>query len=131
MNEKNILFRKALDLAENIGYNVSPRPPVGAIITLKGKIIGEGVTTIYPLKHAEINAIENAKKKIKSLQGCVLYSTLEPCFHTGHTGPCVDKIIESGINKIIIGSIDPNPEVNMKSIDKLKIGRILYKIGSS
>ena len=120
MNEKNILFKKALDLAENISYKVSPRPPVAAIVTQNGKIIGQGVTTINPLKHAEINAIDDAKKKLKSLDNCTLYSTLEPCFHTGHTGPCVDKIIESGIKKIIIGSIDPNPKVNNKSIDKLK-----------
>ena len=43
MNEKNILFKKALDLAENISYKVSPRPPVAAIITQNGKIIGQGV----------------------------------------------------------------------------------------
>ena len=74
MNEKNILFKKALDLAENISYKVSPRPPVAAIVTQNGKIIGQGVTTINPLKHAEINAIDDAKKKLKSLDNCTLYS---------------------------------------------------------
>ncbi len=120
MNEKTNLFKKALELAENLSYKVSPRPPVAAIVAYKGEIIGEGVTTIDPLKHAEVNAIDAAKEKLKSLKDCVLYTTLEPCFHTGNTGPCVDRIIESGIKKIIIGSVDPNPKVNKKSIDKLK-----------
>ena len=120
MNEKNSLFIKALELAENLSYKVSPRPPVAAIVTYKGEIIGEGVTTIDPLIHAEVNAINLAEEKLKSLKDCVLYTTLEPCFHTGNTGPCVDRIIESGIKKIIIGSVDPNPKVNKKSINKLK-----------
>ena len=120
MNEKNNLFKKALELAENLSYKVSPRPPVAAIVTYKGEVIGEGVTTIDPLIHAEVNAINSAQEKLKSLKGCVLYTTLEPCFHTGNTGPCVDRIIESGIKKIIIGSVDPNPKVNKKSIKKLK-----------
>ena len=120
MNEKNNLFKKALELAENLSYKVSPRPPVAAIVAYKGEVIGEGVTTIDPLKHAEVNAINAAQEKLKSLKDCVLYTTLEPCFHTGNTGPCVDRIIESGLKKIIIGSIDPNPKVNKKSINKLK-----------
>ena len=120
MNEKNSLFIKALELAENLSYKVSPRPPVAAIVTYKGEIISEGVTTIDPLIHAEVNAINAAEEKLKSLKDCVLYTTLEPCFHTGNTGPCVDRIIESGIKKIIIGSVDPNPKVNKKSINKLK-----------
>ena len=120
MNEKNNLFKKALELAENLSYKVSPRPPVAAIVTYKGEIISEGVTTIDPLIHAEVNAINAAEEKLKSLKDCVLYTTLEPCFHTGNTGPCVDRIIESGIKKIIIGSVDPNPKVNKKSINKLK-----------
>ncbi len=120
MNDKNKLFIKALELAENLSYKVSPRPPVAAIVTYKGEIIGEGVTTIDPLIHAEVNAINAAEEKLKSLKDCVLYTTLEPCFHTGNTGPCVDRIIESGIKKIIIGSVDPNPKVNKKSINKLK-----------
>ena len=120
MNEKNSLFIKALELAENLSYKVSPRPPVAAIVTYKGEIISEGVTTIDPLIHAEVNAINAAEEKLKSLKDCVLFTTLEPCFHTGNTGPCVDRIIESGIKKIIIGSVDPNPKVNKKSINKLK-----------
>ena len=131
MSEKNIVFERALELAENLIESVSPRPPVASIITHKGKIIGEGVTTNSPLKHAEINAIDQAKNKIQSFEECTLYSTLEPCFHRGNTGPCVDKIIESGIKNVVIGSVDPNPKVNKKSINKLKNNNINVELISN
>ena len=131
MSEKNIVFNKALELAENLVESVSPRPPVASIITLNGKIIGEGVTTNNPLRHAEINAINKAKDKIQSFEEITLYSTLEPCFHKGTTDPCVDKIIEYGIKKVVIGSIDPNPKVNKKSINKLKNNNVNVELISN
>ena len=131
MSEKNIVFKRALELAENLIESVSPRPPVASIITHDGKIIGEGVTTNSPVKHAEINAIDKAKDKIQSFEESTLYSTLEPCFHKGNTDPCVDKIIESGIKNVIIGSIDPNPKVNKKSINKLKNNNVNVELISN
>ena len=131
MSEKNIVFKRALELAENLIESVSPRPPVASIITHNGKIIGKGVTTNSPLKHAEINAIDQAKNKIQSFEESTLYSTLEPCFHRGNTGPCVDKIIESGIKNVVIGSVDPNPKVNKKSINKLKNNNINVELISN
>ena len=128
MSEENIIFKRALELAENIIESVSPRPPVASIITHKGKIIGKGVTTNNPLKHAEINAIDEAKDEIKSFEESILYTTLEPCFHKGNTDPCVDKIIESGIKNVVIGSVDPNPKVNKKSINKLKNNNVNVKL---
>ena len=131
MSEKNIVFKRALELAENLIESVSPRPPVASIITHDGKIIGEGVTTNSPLKHAEINAIDKAKDKIQSFEESTLYSTLEPCFHKGNTDPCVDKIIESGIKNVVIGSVDPNPKVNKKSINKLKNNNVNVELISN
>ena len=128
MSEENIVFNRALELAENINESVSPRPPVASIITYNGKIIGEGVTTNNPLKHAEINAIDKAKDEIQSFEESILYTTLEPCFHKGYTDPCVDKIIESGIKNVVIGSVDPNPKVNKKSINKLKNNDVNVKL---
>ena len=66
MSEKDTVFIKALELAENLTESVSPRPPVGSIITHNGKIVGSGVTTNNPLRHAEINALNIAKEKIQS-----------------------------------------------------------------
>ena len=65
---KRTIYLKALELAENLSYKVSPRPPVAAIVSYKGEVIGEGVTTIDPLIHAEINAIDDAQKKLESLE---------------------------------------------------------------
>ena len=131
MSEKDTVFIKALELAENLTESVSPRPPVGSIITHNGKIVGSGVTTNNPLRHAEINALNIAKEKIQSFTESTLYCTLEPCFHKGNTEPCVDKIIESGIKNVIIGSVDPNPKVNKKSINKLKKNNINVELVSN
>lgn len=112
-------FDQALNLAENISENISPRPPVGAIISKNGVVLGKGFTHPSPGNHAEINALENCKNKSKSVEGSTLYTTLEPCFHKGETEPCVDKIISSKISKVVIGQVDPNPKVYKKSIEKL------------
>ncbi len=110
-------FKEALSLAESVKGKVSPRPPVGAVIVKNSKILGRGHTSINPIKHAEIMAIEKAGE---NCEGSVLYTTLEPCYHYGSTSPCVDSIIKAGISKVITPLRDPNPEVNGKSIEKLK-----------
>ena len=115
MTEEFNQFEHALSIAENNPLNVSPRPRVGAVIFKNGKILGEGVTDKSPGNHAEINALEQSKSSTESFKNATLFSTLEPCFHKGETDPCVDKIIESGISKIVIGEIDPNPKVKGKS----------------
>lgn len=119
MTEEFNQFEHALTIAENNLLNVSPRPSVGAVIFKDNKVLGEGVTDKSPGNHAEINALEQCKNSSKSIKNATLFTTLEPCFHKGQTGPCVDKIIESGITKIVVGEIDPNPKVNGKSIKKL------------
>ena len=131
MTEEFNQFEHALTIAENNLLNVSPRPPVGAVLFKNGKILGEGVTDKSPGNHAEINALEQCKKSLTSLKNTTLFTTLEPCFHKGETDPCVDKIIESGISKIVIGEVDPNPKVNGKSIKKLKQNNIEVKYASS
>tara|TARA_B100001123_G_scaffold135763_1_gene157564 strand:+ start:25460 stop:26560 length:1101 start_codon:yes stop_codon:yes gene_type:complete len=119
MTENLNNYELALNLAENISVNLSPRPPVGAIITNEGELLGKGVTQPSPGNHAEINAILDCKNNNFSTKGSTMYTTLEPCFHEGETNPCVDKIIESGISQVFIGVVDPNPKVNEKSINKL------------
>lgn len=107
------------------GY-VSPNPMVGCVIVKDNKIIGEGYHARYGEEHAEVNAIKNATE---SVEGATLYVNLEPCIHYGKTPPCVDLIIESKIKKVVIGTIDPNPLVNGKGIEKLKKAGIEVKVG--
>ncbi|MGA1862642.1 bifunctional diaminohydroxyphosphoribosylaminopyrimidine deaminase/5-amino-6-(5-phosphoribosylamino)uracil reductase RibD [Deferribacter thermophilus] len=97
------------------GYTKT-NPIVGAIIVKDGRIIGKGYHEVYGGAHAEINAIKDA---IDSVVGADLYVTLEPCSIHGKTPPCVDAIIKSGIKRVFIGVVDPNPEVAGNGIKKL------------
>ncbi|MDM8128213.1 bifunctional diaminohydroxyphosphoribosylaminopyrimidine deaminase/5-amino-6-(5-phosphoribosylamino)uracil reductase RibD [Paraclostridium benzoelyticum] len=116
----------AINLARKGIGKVNPNPMVGAVIVKDNKIIGTGYHERYGGKHAEINAIENSRE---SLNGSTMYVNLEPCSHFGKTPPCVDKIIESKINKVVISSVDPNPLVQGKGVKKLRDAGIEVKVG--
>lgn len=107
----------ALQLAKNGIGKVSPNPLVGALIVKENKIVGSGYHEIYGGTHAEINAINNTKVDIK---GSTLYVTLEPCSHYGKTPPCVDRIIEKKIRRVVVGMIDPNPLVSGNGVKRLR-----------
>jgi diaminohydroxyphosphoribosylaminopyrimidine deaminase/5-amino-6-(5-phosphoribosylamino)uracil reductase len=119
-------MRKALQLAEKGRGFVSPNPVVGAVIVKKGKIIGKGFHKQFGKAHAEVNAINDAKEKIK---GATLYVTLEPCTFYGKTPACVDKLINSGLKRVVIATKDPNPRVFGKGIAILKKAGIETKVG--
>lgn len=106
----------ALELAKNGKGKVNPNPMVGAVIVKNNKIIGQGYHEEYGKIHAEINAINSAKE---SVENSTMYVTLEPCSHYGKTPPCVEKIIESKISKVVIASLDPNPLVSGTGVKKL------------
>ncbi|WP_195428116.1 bifunctional diaminohydroxyphosphoribosylaminopyrimidine deaminase/5-amino-6-(5-phosphoribosylamino)uracil reductase RibD [Clostridium sp. D46t1_190503_E9] len=116
----------AIDLAKNGKGKVNPNPLVGAVIVKNGKVIGQGYHKKYGGNHAEIEAINNSTE---SVEGATIYVTLEPCYHYGKTPPCVDKLISSKISRVVIGSLDPNPLVSGKSIDKLKQVGIEVNVG--
>jgi len=110
-------IRKTFRLAEKARGKTSPNPMVGCVIVKKGRVIAEGFHRRAGLPHAEIEALNNAEGDVK---GAVMYLNLEPCFHWGRTPPCVDRIISSGIKKVVISVKDPNPEVKGKSITKMR-----------
>lgn len=115
-----------LELAKRGTGNVSPNPLVGCVITRNDKIIGAGFHKEYGDEHAEINAINSVHE---SLEGSTLYVNLEPCSHYGNTPPCVDRIIEEKIKRVVIGTLDSNPIVNGKGIKKLKSAGVEVKAG--
>lgn len=115
-----------IELAKKSYGFVSPNPLVGCVIVKNKKIIGSGFHQKYGDKHAEINAIESAKQ---SLEGATLYVNLEPCSHFGKTPPCVDRIIKSGIKRVVVGTIDPNPLVSGRGIEILKNAGINVTVG--
>lgn len=110
-------MQRALELAKLGEGHVNPNPCVGAVIVKDGKIIGEGYHRKYGELHAERNALQNCRESPK---GADLYVTLEPCCHYGKTPPCTEAIIENGIKRVIVGSMDCNPLVAGKGIRILR-----------
>ena len=92
---------------ENLG-RTAPNPNVSAVIySSDGQLISEGAhNPALSTDHAEVVAI---KKAGAATRGATIVVSLEPCNHTGKTGPCVDAIIAAGISKVIYAVKDPNP----------------------
>lgn len=129
MEKNNFYINECINLAKKGAGFVSPNPLVGCIVVKNGKIIGKGYHKKYGDAHAEVNAINDAKKKGHKLNGSTLYLNLEPCSHFGKTPPCTDLIIKEKISKVVIGIKDPNPKVNGKGINKLKKAGINVEYG--
>ena len=116
----------ALEIAKKGIGEVSPNPLVGCLLVKNDRIIGAGYHQKFGANHAEINALENAKEPV---EGSTLFINLEPCSHYGKTPPCVDKIIENKIKRVVIGTLDMNPIVSGKGVQKLKSAGIDVKVG--
>ena len=113
-------MRKALSLAQKGKGKTSPNPMVGAVLVKDDCIIGEGYHPFRGAKHAEIIAIESCRENPKK---ATLYTTLEPCCHSGIgkiNPPCTERIVKEGIGKVVIGALDRNPKVSGKGIAFLK-----------
>lgn len=111
-------MQRAIEISMPFKYLVKPNPMVGALIVKNSQIVSEGAHQKYGEDHAEVNCFQALKEAITDEH--VMVCSLEPCNHQGKTGPCTEKIIASGIKKIIIGSLDPNPKVAGKGIKKLQ-----------
>jgi diaminohydroxyphosphoribosylaminopyrimidine deaminase/5-amino-6-(5-phosphoribosylamino)uracil reductase len=119
MSEALALARRGIALA-------SPNPCVGAVVVHNGDIVGRGFHTYDGMKHAEIIALDDAGERSR---GATLYLNLEPCCHTGRTGPCVDRVIAAGVRRVVAAMADPNPQVAGKSFEKLRAANIEVAIG--
>jgi len=120
--EKDEKFmRRCLELAAHGMGHVAPNPMVGSVIVCEDRIIGEGYHRIYGGPHAEVNAIESVEDKTL-LKKSTLYVNLEPCAHHGKTPPCSNLILEMGIPRVVIGSVDSNPQVAGKGMERLSKG---------
>ena len=113
-------MRLAMRLAKN-GYGAtSPNPMVGAVLVKRGKIIGRGWHHRAGLPHGEIEALRDAARRGENPQGATLYVTLEPCSTHGRTPPCCDAIKAAGIQRVIVGTLDPNPKHSGAGLQILK-----------
>jgi diaminohydroxyphosphoribosylaminopyrimidine deaminase / 5-amino-6-(5-phosphoribosylamino)uracil reductase len=119
-------MKMALDLAKKGRGFVNPNPMVGAVIVKEGKVLGKGYHKFFGGPHAEVYALKEAGENAKD--SC-LYVTLEPCSHYGKTPPCAKAIIKSGIKRVVIASVDPNPLVSGNGIKMLKAAGIEVDTG--
>lgn len=112
-------MRRALELATKGFPWAFPNPMVGAVIVSPdGSIIGEGYHRKCGGPHAEVNAVASVDNQ-NLLKSSTMYVTLEPCAHTGCTGPCARMIIDKKIPKVVVGCRDPFVKVNGKGIEML------------
>lgn len=119
-------MRRALRLAEKARGWTLPNPLVGAVLVKDGKRIGEGYHAKFGSAHAEVEALKSCSESPK---GATLYVTLEPCCHQGKTGPCTKAVIESGVAKVVLASLDPSDKVNGKGVAELRKAGIEVELG--
>ena len=116
---------RALELAERGRGTTYPNPVVGAVLVRKGMIVGEGWHERSGEAHAEVNALRAAGERAR---GATLYVTLEPCSHHGRTPPCADALIDAGVTRVVVGVLDPNPEVNGAGVARLRDAGVVVEV---
>jgi diaminohydroxyphosphoribosylaminopyrimidine deaminase / 5-amino-6-(5-phosphoribosylamino)uracil reductase len=119
---------RALSLAARGRGRTSPNPMVGAVVvTPDGVIVGQGFHERAGEPHAEVRALAEAGPRAR---GATLYCTLEPCCHVGRTGPCVDRIVDAGIARLVASTEDPNPKVGGRGFAYLRAHGVEVDVGS-
>jgi diaminohydroxyphosphoribosylaminopyrimidine deaminase / 5-amino-6-(5-phosphoribosylamino)uracil reductase len=99
------MMRRALALAQKGLFTTTPNPRVGCVVVKDQTVVGEGWHEKAGAPHAEIVALQSG-----SAEGATLYVTLEPCNHHGRTPPCVQKIVQSKVGRVVAAMRDPNPK---------------------
>lgn len=116
----------ALNYASRGLGSTAPNPSVGCVIVKDGHIISRGHTAIGGRPHAEVIALEKAGADAK---GATAYVSLEPCSHTGKTGPCTSALIEAGVKRVVVACLDPDPRVSGGGVMMLREAGIDVDVG--
>src|SRR5947207_11353517 len=124
-------MERALELALRGIALTSPNPAVGCVVLdCAGQVVGEGWHEYDLLDHAEVIALREAEQHAKQrLRGGTAYVTLEPCNHTGRTGPCTEALIAAGLKRVVAATVDPNPNVAGHGADRLRAAGIEVTLG--
>lgn len=126
MDQDQYYMKRALELAKSGLGQTSPNPSVGCVIVKNDTVIAEARTQNGGKPHAEATAIDMLRE---NSQGAIIYVTLEPCcISSADKVSCAEKIIKSSFKKVVIGTTDPNPEINGRSIQMLKQTGIEIKV---
>lgn len=120
-----LYLRQALDLArQSVGLS-NPNPAVGCVlIGSDGRLLGQGRTQAVGGPHAEVMALRDAR----DAQGATAYVTLEPCSHTGRTGPCCEALAQAGVRRVVAALTDPNPQVAGRGLQRLREAGVLVDL---
>jgi diaminohydroxyphosphoribosylaminopyrimidine deaminase / 5-amino-6-(5-phosphoribosylamino)uracil reductase len=105
----------------------SPNPAVGAVLVIDGKVAARGHHRRAGEPHAEVECLSRFGRAVP--KSAILYVTLEPCSTTGRTGPCTNAIVDAGVKKLVVGTLDPNPKHAGRGIDRLKKAGIDVQVG--
>lgn len=119
-------MRLAISTANDARLRSRPNPWVGAVVVSREGKVFVGATREPGNAHAEIVALQQAGDLA---QGATLFSTLEPCSHTGRTGPCTAAIIQAGITRVVVGTQDPDVKVSGNGIQQLRNAGISVEVG--
>ncbi|MCB1844058.1 MAG: bifunctional diaminohydroxyphosphoribosylaminopyrimidine deaminase/5-amino-6-(5-phosphoribosylamino)uracil reductase RibD [Halioglobus sp.] len=117
---------RALQLARRGIYSAHPNPRVGCVLAVGGEIVAEGWHALTGKAHAEVLALEAASGRAR---GATAYLTLEPCAHTGRTGPCADALIAAGIRRVVAAMRDPFIQVAGNGFEKLRAAGLSVDVG--
>ncbi|MBO4577131.1 MAG: bifunctional diaminohydroxyphosphoribosylaminopyrimidine deaminase/5-amino-6-(5-phosphoribosylamino)uracil reductase RibD [Paludibacteraceae bacterium] len=137
MTDNDYILR-CIELAKNGMYYVAPNPMVGAVLVQGDSIFAEGWHRKFGEGHAEVECFRAAEKRMEGLTeaekaaqyaGMTLYVSLEPCSHYGKTPPCADLIISKGVRRVVVGCLDPNPQVAGRGVQKLRDAGIEVTVG--
>lgn len=120
------LMALALRLAARGEYTTKPNPVVGCVLAHGEEVVGEGWHQRAGEPHAEVNALTQAGERAR---GATAYVTLEPCAHTGRTGPCADALIAAGVARVVSALRDPNPQVDGAGLHRLRAAGIVVDSG--
>src|SRR5690554_3357541 len=115
------MMARALRLAGRGAYTTKPNPMVGCVLALGEGVVGEGLQARRGAGHGEVLALEAAGERAR---GATAYVTLEPCAHTGHTGPCADALVAAGVVRVVAAMRDPFPQVDGKGFERLQAAGI-------
>ena len=117
----------AIEEGERARFHAPPNPWVGAVIVNdRGVVVAEGHTQVPGESHAEIVALRRAGELAR---GATLVVTLEPCAHEGRTGPCTRAIVAAGIERVVVGTLDPDPHVNGAGVSELRAAGVVVDVG--
>src|SRR5438094_4392992 len=122
-----VFMQRALFHAARGAGRTSPNPLVGAVVVSpEGVVLGQGFHERAGEPHAEVRALEAAGDRAR---GAALYCTLEPCCHQGRTGPCVARIVDAGVARVVAAVEDPNPAVCGRGFSFLRSGGVAVDVG--